>query len=248
MDERNKAPKKLGRAFTESVTESVVDARQVQAQFAEMNGRLLSLSRYKFAAPGMVVGFVCLLAGSASAQNLLGNPSFESPLGTGATNWTVGYLQGGPDDFEIKDRTTVADRKRSQLGNTRGAHFRPVTDKLAHAYFTQTVTNLTPGHAYTVSGWVLWEGGQGSGFGNAATAYRVYFEAIGGLGRVASPNAASEFDGTNWVDQWHQYSLTQTADANGRIEIRLHLDKFGWCTYDKLILINGYFDDMSVTY
>src|SRR5689334_25352763 len=83
------------------------------------------------------IGFlVCLTAG---AQNLLKNPEFESPLGP--TNWALGYIRGTATDFEIHDRTTAA--SRGWLTGDFGAQFRPLHNKLAHAYFTQTVTNLT---------------------------------------------------------------------------------------------------------
>src|SRR5512140_1818818 len=86
----------------------------------------------------MTLGLGLLLWGPASAQNLLKNPDFEYPLGT--TNWTVGHIRGGPSDFEIRDRTTAASRGWS-YGDF-GAEFRPFHNKLAHAYFTQTVSNL----------------------------------------------------------------------------------------------------------
>lgn len=196
--------------------------------------------RAKSAIRGWLLGFAVLACVSASAQNLLKNGDFEQPLGP--TNWTVVYVQGSADDFEIKDRTTVADKNPSLQQNKRGGHFRPCTDWDAHAYFTQTVTNLMPGHAYTVEGDVRWHGGTATGFGNAAITYRVYFEAVG-QGTSRSPDVPD--DGS---DGWHHYSLTQMPDASGKIEVRLHLNKFRFCTYDKLILINGYFDNFSVTY
>jgi hypothetical protein len=197
-------------------------------------------ARCKLAIRGALLGFAVLACVSASAQNLLKNGDFEQPLGP--TNWTVVYVQGGPDDFEIKDRTTVADKNPSTQQNKRGAHLRPCTDWIAHAYFTQTITNLVPGHAYTVQGDVRWHGGTATGYGNAAIVYRVYFEAVG-QGAARSPDVPD--DGS---DGWLHYSVTQTPDASGKIEVRLHLNKFRFCTYDKLVLINGYFDNFSVTY
>ena len=198
----------------------------------------------KIAAQVLLVGSCFLLGSSVSAQqNLLGNPSFESQLGVGTTNWTVVYVQGGPNDFEIKDRTTVADRNPAALQNTRGAHLRARTNKDAHAYFSQTVTNLVPGHAYTVEGDVRWHGGSANGFGNAPIIYRVYFEAIGGQNPARSPDVPDDN-----IDGWLHYSVTQTPDAGGKIEVRLHLDKFRFCIYDKMTMINAYFDNFSVTY
>jgi hypothetical protein len=191
-------------------------------------------ARCKLAVQGVLLGFAFLVCVSANAQ-LLKNGDFEQPLGP--TNWTVVYVQGSPDDFEIKDRTTEADRQAASQQNTRGAHLRPCTDWDAHAYFSQTVTNLVPGHPYTVQGDLRWHRGD---FNNAPDVYRVYFEAIG-QGVARSPDVPDS-------EGWSHFSVTQTPDAGGKIEVRLHLDKFRYCTYDKLILINGHFDNFSVTY
>ena len=103
-----------------------------------MKNTFLSKSHHQIATAGFVVFALVLLFGvSASAQNLLNNGDFEQPLGP--ANWTIGYLHGGPDDFEIKDRTAISDRYANNQNNTKGGHLRPQTDKLAHAYFTQTV-------------------------------------------------------------------------------------------------------------
>jgi hypothetical protein len=184
---------------------------------------------------GALLGFAVLACVSASAQNLLKNGDFEQPLGP--TNWTVVYVQGSPDDFEIKDRTTEADRQAASQQNKRGAHLRPCTDWNAHAYFSQTVANLVPGHSYTVQGDLRWHRGD---FGNAAVTYRVYFEAIG-QGTARSSDVPD-------LESWSHFSVTQTPDASGKIEVRLHLDKYRGCTYDKMILINGHFDNFFVTY
>jgi hypothetical protein len=205
----------------------------------------LFMSGFQFAARGLLVGFALLLCNSAAAQNLLGNPSFESPLAAGATNWTIHYVHGSPDDFTIKDRTTSADRRRAQQANTRGLHFRPSTSKMSHAYASQTLSGLQVGHTYHVSSWI---GCESRDFGNAPTTYRVYFEAIGGLGPVRSPDAPNVPGDANQPPSGESYTIDQTPDASGKIEIRLHFEKFRFCTYDKLVLINGYFDDLSVTY
>lgn len=183
----------------------------------------------------VLFGFFLFLSVSANAQNLLKNGDFEQPLGP--TNWTVVYVQGGPDDFEIKDRTTAADKNPATQQNTRGGHLRPCTDWDAHAYFSQTVTNLVPGHTYTVQGDLRWHR---EDFGNAAITYRVYFEAVGQT-VARSPDVPDS-------ESWSHFSVTLTPDANGKIEVRLHLDKYRFCTYDKLPFINGYFDNFSVTY
>ena len=201
---------------------------------------------YHFAAHGLLFAFALFFSNSAGAQNLLGNPAFESPIGVGTTNWTIHYdIQGGPDDFAIKDRTTSADRRRAQQGNTSGLHFRPSTSQLSHAYASQTISGLQVGHTYHISGWIACESRD---FGNASITYRVYFEAIGGLGTVSSPDAPNVAGDANNPPSGDSYTIDQTPDASGKIEIRLHFDKFRFCTYDKLVLINGYFDDFSLTY
>lgn len=193
------------------------------------------MSRSRFATGGFLL--VALIGISVSAQNLLQNGDFQQPLGP--TNWTVLYLHGDDEDFEIKDRTALSSRYENASNNDKGGHLRPSTDKLAHASFTQTVTNLVPGHAYTITGWYKWVGP--AEFGNSFQTFRVYFEAIGGLGTARTPNLDD-------ITTSAVYSLTNTPDANGKIEVRLHLDKFGWCLYDKLPFCNAYFDDFSLTY
>jgi len=197
------------------------------------------------------------------AQNLLNNPEFESPLD--ATNWTLGHIRGGPPDFEIHDRTTAA--TRGWLTGDFGAQLRPFHNKLAHAYFTQTVTNLAPGHLYTVSGWMSedwWTGAPpGSPYDPISDGKRnhflVYIEAIGGLGSPISDgrfslmatNAAPAYTNADVamyaVSNWCQYSVRQRPDTNGTIEVRLHLDKLTWSMTYYLYVMNAYFDSISLT-
>lgn len=202
-----------------------------------MKNTFLSKSHYQIAGQGLLLGLLLVIGVPASAQNLLKNGDFQQPLGP--ANWTVTYLHGDDEDFEIKDRTGISSRYESAANTDKGGHLRPSTDKLAHASFTQTVTNLAAGHSYTISGWMRWVGP--SEFGNSSNTFRVYFDAIGGQGTVRTPH----LDDTT---QSGLFSLTNTPDANGKIEVRLHLDKFGWCIYDKLPFCNAYFDDFSLTY
>lgn len=210
-----------------------------------MKRTFLSLPHNRLAALALLVGVGMLPGASASAQNLLGNPSFESPLGVGTTNWTIHFIQGCPDDFEIMDRTTAAATNRVKQYNDRGLHFRPSTWKLAHAYASQTISGLQAGHSYTITGNI---GTETRTFGNAPTTFKVYFEAIGGLGTVSSPNAPFAAPSDAAPPERAVETIHQTADADGKIEIRLHFDKYAWCTYSKLVLCNGYFDEFSVTY
>lgn len=196
-----------------------------------------------------------LLTASALAQNLLRNGSFEEPLGP--DNWTVVYLHGGPDDFEIKDRIRGASRQ-SQVHATLkfGGCFRPITLKLAHACFTQVVTNLTPGHLYWVGGYMKedwWKGVDDP----KRDKYLVYIEAIGGLGtptgdgrrsmiatNALDPDANIDPPYTYPTDIWREFFTQQTPDAEGKIEVRLHYNKVGSVIYDKTWIMAGYFDDV----
>jgi hypothetical protein len=207
---------------------------------------------------------VCLLACvSVHAQNLLQNPEFESPLGP--TNWTVGHIRGGLPDFEIHDRTTTATRGWNY--GEFGVQFRPFHNKLAHAYFTQTVTNLTPGHLYTVSGYMSEDWWSDPPNGQAydpnqdgkRNQFLVYIEVIGGLGNLTpdsrhrrfATNATPAYTNADCAiyatKDWYQYSVKQSPDADGKIEVRLHLDKLSWCETYYIPVMNAYFDSLSLT-
>jgi hypothetical protein len=214
---------------------------------------------------GLVLGLTFLLCASAGAQNLLKNGDFESaPVGVGSavTNWTVGYLHGGPDDWEIKDRSRGGERRPSQFY---GGYFRFLTLKLAHAYFTQTVTNLTAGHAYNFVGHMQEEWWKTP---NDALRdkYLVYIEVIGGQGTpttdgrfsVIATNDLTNSDGdpdTN-IDPpytyptiiWRPFYAQQTPDASGKIEVRMHYNKVAFTTYDKTYTSAASYDDCSLTW
>jgi hypothetical protein len=199
-------------------------------------------------------GVLCLIAAlllgfSACAQNLLINGDFESPL---APNWTVVYgtdntnvppyyAYGGPGDFSIAGRTTFA---RHNAGGM-GAHLRSNNDGTMHAYFKQVVSGLTPGVSYTLSGWMKY---YQAGF-KLNDHFKVYFQAVGALGTNSTIDISTT---DNPEDQanltYHQYFVTNTADANGRIEVRLHLDKYveSVCC-DKAYIFNAMWDDMALT-
>ena len=234
----------------------------LKSRFAVNKSNCL-FSRCQLAVHGLLLSCSLFLHGSINAQNLLKNPEFESPLGP--TNWTVGYIRGGPPDFEIRDRTTAASRGWS-YGNF-GAEFRPMHNKLAHAYFTQTVTNLSTNQFYTVSGWMKedwWSPPSGTNaydpYANGVRdAFLVYIEAIGGLGSntpdgrfsLKATNSAPVYTNADVAvyatDTWCQYSVRQKPDTNGRIEVRLHLDKLSWELTYYLYVMNAYFDSISLT-
>jgi hypothetical protein len=202
-----------------------------------MKNTFLSKSHRQIAGQGLLLGAMIFIGASASAQNLLKNGDFQQPLGP--TNWTVLYLHGDDEDFEVKDRSAISSHTASASSTDFGAQLRPSTDKLAHACFSQTVTNLQPGHVYTLSGWMKWVGPEE--FPNSLQTYRVYFQALGGQGVART----IDLDDTT---RSGSFTLTNTPDAAGKIEVQLHLDKYGWCIYDKLPFCNAYFDDFVLTY
>ena len=211
-----------------------------------MKTKFLSSFRRSLAAPGALLGCALLLCGSASAQNFLKNGDFETPLDPwdptglsgGKTNWTLVYASGGPGDFAVKDRTTDSSRHGS---NGHGVHFRPRTDWWCHAYFTQTVSNLTAGANYIVSGYMnrVYQLG----------ALDIYFEALGGPSGTTSVSVHTPYQSnTGWV----QYFVTNTASSTGTLTVRLHMNKAqtAWAPNpgeEKYWYTDGMFDDFSMT-
>jgi hypothetical protein len=201
----------------------------------------------------LLLGLTLLIGSPVIAQNLLNNPGFESPLGT--NNWTVIFgdtntppgpwsAYGLPSDFSIAGRTTFASRVDGGVGG----HLRGKDDGQWHAYFAQTVSGLLPGTNYTLSGWMRYFQANSLKMNDK---FDVFFEAIGGMG---STNTVSISAMDNPDDQTNntycQYFLTQTANANGRIEVRLHLNKKKVTTnYDglKIYAFSGMWDDMSLS-
>lgn len=201
-----------------------------------------------WAGRGLLLGMALLLGGSASGQNLLRNGDFESPLST--NDWAVQFsapgipstnAYGGPGDFAIADRTTEG----SRVVGGYGAHLRSRTDWTTRAYFTQTVTGLTPGTNYHLSGYMKITN-------NDTTNFFAFFEAVGGTGTptqdgrfsVRTPNAT-----TNKTQI--QYFLDQTPDSQGKIEVRLRFVKIamkpGEISYPKFVKYSAFFDDFSLT-
>jgi hypothetical protein len=234
-------------------------------------------------AAGVLVVCAGLLGGDwAGAQNLVKNPGFESPIGTNAygnalgganfplgittggeaydpawkatANWMMAYPWGGPADFELKDRCTTV---RGGAANFWSARLRPDHDKWAHAYYTQTITNLQVGHVYDVSGWMMedrWKAVDDA----LRNQLLVYLEAIGGRGdptadgrarvlAVATDQSNLDAPYTYPNNTWLQFTNQQTPAPDGTIEIRLHLNKPSFCLFDKLELMSGFFDDISLT-
>ena len=218
---------------------------------------------YGVAAQGFLSGLLIFLCASAAAQNLLKNGDFEQRLGP--SDWTVLCLYGGPDDFEIKQRIRGASRY-SQANATKffGGCFRPLTLKLAHACFTQTVTNLTAGHTYQFAGHMRedwWRSPEDA----RRDKMLVYMEVIGGRGKPLSDGRFSLLATNDFTDSsgkadtnidapytyptsiWRPFYAQQTPDARGNIEVRVHYNKVGGAIYDKTWTSAAYFDDLSLT-
>jgi len=189
-----------------------------------------------------------LLGGSANAQNLLRNGDFESPLTT--NDWVVQFsapgipstdAYGGPGDFAIADRTTEG----SRVVGGYGAHFRSRTDWTTKAYFTQTVNGLTPGANYHLTGNMKITN-------NDVTNFLAFFEAVGGTGTPTQDGRFSmrtPYATTNKTQI--QYTLDQTPDSQGKIEVRLRFLKFamtpGAISYPKFVQYSVFFDDFTLT-
>jgi hypothetical protein len=178
---------------------------------SSMKNIFLSSYRYVLAAGGLFLGLAFLLCASASAQELLKNGDFESPIpGLDPTdNWTLVYVDGGPADFSIAGRTTEA----SYCCGGRGAHLRGNNPHFAHAYFKQVVTNLTEGASYTLNILKMRAGFKYADEGPSPK-LKVYASMISG----SSSNAVHGYS-TNIGP----YSLTITAAATRQIEVQLHM-------------------------
>ena len=194
-----------------------------------------------------MLGSILFFYGSALGQNFLTNGGFEYPLTT--NDWIVQFsalgipstnAYGGPGDFAIADRTTEG----SRIAGGYGGHLRSRTDWTTRAYFTQTASGLTPGATYHLRGYMRCT--------MLDDKFRVSIEAVGGSGdptgdgrfSIRTPDAVTNKPQT-------QYFLDQTADMNGRIEVRLRFEKRamtpGAVSYPKFTQYSAYFDDFSLT-
>lgn len=183
---------------------------------------------------------------SVTAQNFVRNPDFEEPLST--NNWTVVYVYGGPPDFSIHDRTTIAHKDKvpgtwdgdPNYLDVYGAEFQPYHDSKMHAYFKQVVTGLQASSNYVISCWMVQ-------FLDIYTdKVQVYMETFGGPAGTtskATPNVY-KFCNNN-PSGWAKYSVTNTASNSGQIEVQLHFnkDKFTTLAWE---YIRAYYDHVSV--
>jgi hypothetical protein len=183
---------------------------------------------------------------STFAQNFVKNPDFEQPLGP--DNWSVVYVYGGPPDFAVQDRSTIAHKDKvpgtwdgdPNYLDVYGAEFAPYHDARMHAYFKQTVSSLQPLATYVISCWMV--------HFTKISSNRVslYLEALGG---AAGNVSRTVYCGDEWCDDnpsaWKMYAVTNTASLAGQIEVRLHFDKY---TFSSLQwdYMRGYFDHVAV--
>ncbi len=187
---------------------------------------------------------LCHLSGG---ENLLQNPDFQQPLGT--NNWTVEYIYGGPPDFSVQDRTTIAHKDKvpgiwdgaPQYLDVYGAEFQPYHDGLMHAYFKQVVSGLKPGSNYVASCWITHFDAK---FTSKAL---VYLEAMGGSAGTVSRTSpyVTSYCNKN-PGNWTHCLVTNTASANGQIEVRLHFKKHKY-THLEWHYIRAYYDQAALT-
>jgi hypothetical protein len=214
----------------------------------------------------LLLGIALTLGGaSARAQNFVRNPDFELPLGP--DNWTVEYAavfggganqptNCGPWDFMIAGRTTMAhkdvnpgcwdgeDHSGTNYWSKFGGHFAPNHSWMMHAYFKQVITNLTPNANYACSAWMAFWGGDYLGKVN------IYLEAIGGPNGLISRTAPYPVGTVQNINGnpggWQRYSVTNTANPSGRIELRLHFNKFSSINSWEWRNCNAFYDHVSV--
>lgn len=226
-----------------------------------MKSKTLFSSSWSTVAQGWWLVVALFACSPANAQNFVRNPDFEQEIGP--DNWTVEYaaVTGGniaaanrptnscPNDFLIKGRTCISHKNKvapysdawdghPNYWNKMGAHFMPNHTWGAHAYFKQVVTNLAPGSNYMVSAWMAM-------FGRTDKT-DVYLEAIGGLGSRRTANVTVSVQGSGQYTNWHSYAVTNTADANGQIEVRLHMNKNYTIANWSYREINAFFDHVAV--
>jgi hypothetical protein len=234
-----------------------------------MRSKVLSSSRGQVAAQGLLLGIGLLAGTTAGAQNFVRNPDFELPLGP--DNWTVEYAavfggsvnqptNCGPLDFMIAGRTTMAhkdmnpgtwdgeDGTGTNYWSKFGGHFAPNHSWMMHGYFKQVVTNLTPNANYACSAWMAFWGG------DYLSKVNIYLEAIGGpnglipkttpypAGNVLNLNPASGGGPGNW----QKYTVTNSASSSGKIELRLHFNKFSSIASWEWRNCNAFYDHVAV--
>jgi hypothetical protein len=199
-----------------------------------MKSKFQSFWRGDIAVLVLAVGFAISSGFPASAANPVVNGNFENALVFGGTtNWEVVYVAGCPGDFAVKGRITEARNGPTGYGGS----LRPLNDGLIHAYFKQTVSGLTANGVYAITNWMCFPGDPDDAW---HPKIHIFMETVGGLGSVATD------DVTN--NSYQQFVLTNTAKANGEIEIRLHFNKDGYTggLPPKWNYMHSWYDDVSM--
>ncbi len=171
----------------------------------------------------LLVVVVALATGSQVSANLLTNPGFEDPIGP---EWTFTIVSGPSVSWASGVSSAIVHSGLNSYYMAYGP-----TNLTGEAYLQQSLTGLTPGDTYTVSGWLY--------FGWRADKDCASIQAEGGGTPVQAP-----LKGANVVGSWQQYALFQTADAGGNLTVKLDLNKYATTTIDKTAYV--YFDDMTV--
>jgi len=169
---------------------------------------------------------IALAVGSQAYANLLTNGGFEDPIGSEWTWTNVG----------TNTPTFYGGAAAAAYTGTNGYRI-AYGDAVGEGYIQQTITGLTPGLEYRVSGWVeVYFRGQDRNWG--------YIEALGG-----GPGASSPAKGENWmvsntIGIWTNVVVVQTARLDGTLDVLLHLNHHIATSNGKDN--GGYFDDIIV--
>jgi hypothetical protein len=178
----------------------------------------------------LAASIICyaLAAGNhAYSQNLVTNPSFEDPIGS---EWTWVKVSG--------EEPTFNDRFTSSTNHAGDYVYRiAYGDAVGSGYIIQTISNLTADATYTIKGWVF--------LYFRADRNWAYIEAQGGGAPVQAPAQGSNPMINNTTGIWTNIVLTQTAAADGTLNVLLHLDHYTATVNNKDN--GGYFDDLEVT-
>jgi hypothetical protein len=194
----------------------------------------------------LVLTLVLMTGWVGRGQNYLKNPDFEQPLG--ADNWTVEYEFGGPSDFSVHDRTTIAHKDKvpgtwdgaPNYLDVYGAEFSPYHDGWMRAYFKQVVGGLKPGSNYVATCWIT------QFVDKYTNNVKVYLETVGGpLGTVTNASPYVYTYCNNNPSNWTRCSVSNRASNTGEIEVRLRFTKQTWTTL-AWQYIRAYYDHASL--
>ncbi len=180
--------------------------------------------------PVAVAILMMVTAGHVSA-NLLVNGGFEDPIGA---EWELVITYGSGTGFSISAPTATGAHSGSL-----GAQFQvPTTNNWdCQGYYKQVISGLTPGAQFNVSAWIDYAP---LAVYNRVDKYWAYLQAIGGIGpTMAAPLKGAAVTPNTWV----HYTLQQTADVNGNLEVRVGMWKYATTSAKQC---DAFFDDVVV--